>query len=337
MCKINILVLDVAAESSGALTILNEFYAEFSTDSENMYFLCVSKVELESNLSVKILSFPWVKRSWFHRLWFELVTVRSLIKRYAVGEVYSLQNVLPPRIKQDKKLYLQLTLPFTDHKFNLLKEPIFWVYQHIIGRMIKMSARSANKVIVQTEWFKNKLAQSCKIPLERIIVKRPTVKVDNLQLFDDGKWNHVFFYPATPQSYKNHFTLLKAMDLLRVGGVCDYKVVLTLHQNELPNNCRVYFERNKDNLQFLGSIPYDEAMAYYSQSVLVFPSLIESFGLPLIEASACKAPVLVADEEYSREILESYDKCWFFDALNAKELSILMLDMLQKKHVGSLA
>lgn len=337
MCQINVLVLDVAAESSGALTILNEFYSEFSADSGNVYFLCVSEVELEPNSNVIILRFPWVKRSWFHRLWFELVTVRSLIKKLAICEVFSLQNVLPPLIKQDKRLYLQLTLPFTEHKFNLFKEPLFWVYQHIIGRMIKMSAKSANKVIVQTEWFKNKLAQSCNIPLERIIVKRPTVKVDNLQLFDGSKWNHVFFYPATPQSYKNHYTLLKAMDLLRVRGVSDYTVVLTLRQNELPNNCKVFIERNKDNLHFLGSIPYDEVMAYYSQSVLVFPSLIESFGLPLIEASACKAPVLVADKDYSREILESYDKCWFFDALNADELSNLMLDMLQKKHVGHLA
>ena len=50
----NILVLDVAASESGALTILKEYYEKAKQDTENHYIFCVSTTELESINNVDV-------------------------------------------------------------------------------------------------------------------------------------------------------------------------------------------------------------------------------------------------------------------------------------------
>ena len=50
-------------------------------------------------------------------------------------------------------------------------------------------------------------------------------------------------------------------------------------------------------IKFLGLIP-DETLPdfYNSLDVFVFPTAIEGYGLPIVEAMACKKPVVVLDD-----------------------------------------
>lgn len=50
-------------------------------------------------------------------------------------------------------------------------------------------------------------------------------------------------------------------------------------------------------VKFLGLIPDDELCAFYqSIDLFVFPTFIEGFGLPAVEAMACKKPVVLLDD-----------------------------------------
>ena len=52
----------------------------------------------------------------------------------------------------------------------------------------------------------------------------------------------------------------------------------------------------EERVRFLGAVPYDELPRYYSAArALVFPSFIETFGYPLVEAMAAGTPVLASD------------------------------------------
>ena len=66
-----ILVVDVAAEHSGALTILNQFREEFENDKENEYFVLVSKLNFQNTDNIKYFSYPWIKKSRLYRLFFD--------------------------------------------------------------------------------------------------------------------------------------------------------------------------------------------------------------------------------------------------------------------------
>jgi len=64
-------------------------------------------------------------------------------------------------------------------------------------------------------------------------------------------------------------------------------------------------------VHFLGAIPYRDMLAYYrGAAVFVFPSLIETFGHPLLEAMLAGSPIVAADIPSFREIAE--DVALFF-------------------------
>ena len=58
-----------------------------------------------------------------------------------------------------------------------------------------------------------------------------------------------------------------------------------------------------DHVQFLSGVPLDELRNLYQKcEALVYPSLIEGFGLPPLEAMACGRPAIVSDTELSHEL-----------------------------------
>ncbi|MDD4278395.1 MAG: glycosyltransferase family 1 protein [Candidatus Sumerlaeales bacterium] len=68
------------------------------------------------------------------------------------------------------------------------------------------------------------------------------------------------------------------------------------------------------------------AQIYKSARMLVFPSTEEGFGIPVIEALACRCPVLLSDIDVLREV--SGNIAQYFDPKNKKELAekIVKLD-----------
>ncbi|MDE0885895.1 MAG: glycosyltransferase family 1 protein [Myxococcota bacterium] len=58
-----------------------------------------------------------------------------------------------------------------------------------------------------------------------------------------------------------------------------------------------------DRIHLVGAVPYEEIIGYYAESDLfIFPSYLETFGHPLLEALAAEVPVIAADIPVFREI-----------------------------------
>ena len=57
---------------------------------------------------------------------------------------------------------------------------------------------------------------------------------------------------------------------------------------------------------------------YNQYDAIIFPSLIESLGLPIIEATKMRMPIIVSDLPYSREINSSYTQ--YFNPKSTKSL-----------------
>lgn len=65
-----IMVFDVPAETGGALTILKQYHEAAIKDKENEWYFVISTPNLIESSNVRILRFPWVKKSWVHRMYF---------------------------------------------------------------------------------------------------------------------------------------------------------------------------------------------------------------------------------------------------------------------------
>ena len=71
----------------------------------------------------------------------------------------------------------------------------------------------------------------------------------------------------------------------------------------------------------------EEVFERYTNSILIFPSYVESFGLPLLEARLSGTYILASDRSFSREILEGYDKASFFEADDCLKLTQSICDL----------
>lgn len=333
----NVMVFNVAAESSGALSILLDFYEDIKNikNQDVNWFFVLGLPGLDETDKIKVLRFPWIKKSWFHRLFFDNVIAPRLVKRYKIDKILSFQNVTIPHVKVEQTIYMHNSLPFVEHKFKIFENTKLWIYQNIIGRIIVKSIKKAKNTIVQSYWIKQRCLEKAKIPEDRITVIPPKLEIKVNEFYDYNSLPYnKFFYPATAFSYKNHSVIIDACKILLNKDVSNYSVLFTLTGQENSYSSNLFEEVNKNQLpiEFAGHLERDQVMKNYSKMILLFPSYIETFGLPLLEAKMHKDIIVASDCEFSNEILADYNNVIFFNHYNALELAEIMNMLISNQY-----
>ena len=86
----------------------------------------------------------------------------------------------------------------------------------------------------------------------------------------------------------------------------------------------------QDSVYFLGHIPDQDLIALYQMATcLVFPSLYEGFGLPVVEAMAAGCPVITTTSSSLPEV--AGDAALLVDPLQAKEITAAMHQVSQNE------
>ncbi len=327
-----ILVYDTAADSGGAVTVLESFYEEFSKDTKNRYVFVLGRYELQRTENIRVLRYPWVKKSPLHRLYFEWFKAPRIIKKYRIDRVLSLQNITLPRAGVPQDVYEHNALPFSEYRFRLRDGYRPWLTQQLLGRMMKRSIRRARKVMVQTRWMKEAIVRQCGIPGEKVEVKFPAVEMLQTEAWQLDNARPAFLYPANASAYKNHRTLLAACKLLKERGLSDYRMIWTVtgEENDGIREMKKAAERERLPIEFRGPVPRRELFDLYASSVLVFPSYVETVGMPLLEAQSVKAPLLAADCLYARDIAGDYERAEFLPVFEAEAWCAAMQKWLEK-------
>ena len=325
------MVFDVPAEGGGALTVLHDFYDEYKNDQKNEYIFVVSLPELQETNNIKVLRYPWIKKSWVHRIFFDNFIAPSLIKKYEIDKVLSLQNIIIPHAKVSQNVFVHNALPFSEYRFAFNENALLWVYQNIIGGKIKKSIKKADSVIVQTNWMKKIIVDQLDVEEQKIKVKRPNLNIEVKKKYEEPiEGIPTFFYPASGIVFKNHNVIIDACLKLKEEGISNYKVVFTLRQNENEYIKELYTKIMNNNLpiEFVGTLKCEEVFEMYSKSVLIFPSYIETVGLPLLEAKLHNCPIIASDSVFAHEILENYGNVTYFDSFDSVALSLLIKSAL---------
>ena len=326
-----ILIYDIAAEYGGAVSILNYYYQLHKQDKSNQYVYILSSYHLSNTDNIQVINIPVVKKSWFHRLWFDFVGVKKYLKQYDFDECISLQNTVVPCFKKKQTLYCHNALPYAEYRYSIIENKKLWLYQNIIGKLFNISARRADSIIVQTEWMKKALIK-CGVYGDKISVQFPVVEIPQGYMYRKQKTVH-FLYPANGADFKNHKVIVDACSELLSRGIYDFSVTFTLNGNESRSVAELFERTRKENIpiNWIGMIERASLFDYYTKSVLVFPSFIETVGLPLYEASKVGCPILVADCAYSRDVVGSYDKIKFFNYNDAKRLADYMVQEINSR------
>lgn len=102
-----------------------------------------------------------------------------------------------------------------------------------------------------------------------------------------------FLYVGRHDHYKNLQRLIRAFSLLKESDL-KLKIAGTVDQKNTPLLKTLVMELGlRDRVEFLAYVPYADLPRLINQAIaLVFPSLWEGFGLPVLEAMACGTPVI---------------------------------------------
>lgn len=162
----------------------------------------------------------------------------------------------------------------------------------------------ADLVIVASEWARQDVVSHLGIPSSKIaIVEVPpvlraypvpdaaTVEETRLELHLPPRF---IYYPAQTWPHKNHIRLLEAIALIRDRHGVDVDLVCSGSQNahfaEIERTVRRL--RLQERIRFLGFVePIEIQSLYRLARCMVFPSLFEGWGLPVVEAFSVGLPV----------------------------------------------
>lgn len=333
-----ILVYDVAAEDGGGLFVLKNFYEDVIKlqDNENQWFFLVSTDEVQTVRNIKVIRNTKIKTSYAHRIVFELLELPKLLRKIQPDLIISLQNAPIGHCKVRQFVYLHQSLQYCPKKFSFLKsdERRTAFRQHIICNFYKKELPKSEHIFVQTEWIKNATIEWIHYPSNKITVV-PVSLDDSIFPIEKyvGQKSRVFFYPARAEMYKNHEVVIDACRILKKAGYTDFKVLFTIKKEDGEYACRLVEKSRGLPIEFIGTITYENVWKYYSQSILLFPSYLETCGLPMLEAKIANCRILASDMPFSHEALDGYVNASFFKYNDATDLSNAMKSLLDNpKH-----
>jgi glycosyltransferase involved in cell wall biosynthesis len=122
------------------------------------------------------------------------------------------------------------------------------------------------------------------------------------------------FYPANPWKHKNHEVLLRALRLLRDERRRRLDVVLSGFGLDDRSAILALAESHgvREQVHPVGYLSVEElAYLYRRADMLVFPSLFEGFGIPLVEAMTVGCPIVASNVTSLPEI--GGDAAEYFD------------------------
>jgi glycosyltransferase involved in cell wall biosynthesis len=111
-------------------------------------------------------------------------------------------------------------------------------------------------------------------------------------------------YPSHIGDHKNVDFLPKVLKDLNDAGL-EARLTLTATEDESANGIALatWFEENRESVNFKGPVSWHEVRSLFlDHDILLFPSLSEAFGHPLIEGMTTGMPILASDCDWAREI-----------------------------------
>ncbi|WP_237051294.1 glycosyltransferase family 4 protein [Magnetospirillum sp. ME-1] len=304
--KVRVIINALHAKSGGGVTYLRNILPHLAAADglELHLFLHLDQFELfgtpPENVRLHLLDFP---NSFIRLMAWEQVALPILAYEMGADVTFSLANY-GPLLAPNPVIVLRNSLAVVRREYRLSK----WAYWIALAAATLVSLVGCRAAIAVSDYARRTLA----FGMPALFKGKTTVIHHGV----DAR-----FVPADlPQSrrpdellvvsdvyvQKNLHTLIRAMAVVRRSHpevrliIAGRLVDLDYHQEllRLAAECGV-----GDALEFLGGQPPGRLLELYRRcTAFIFPSTVETFGNPLVEAIACGAPVLCSDSAAMPEV-----------------------------------
>lgn len=338
--KTNIIAVNATAlDKSGALTVLKQFIKHAGNDLL-YHYICFIPADLGIDKPNNITFIEVTKMGWLNRILWDGFRFQAYLNKHRINcvKVVSLQNTTM-NVKVKQIVYLHQSIPFTKIKWSIFKKEQFklYLYKHFYKFFIFLYCNKDTEFVVQVPWMKKALCSSSNVDESNVHVIRPDVllpTLSNEEIFCKVPCiERIFLYPATPYFYKNHMVIIEALKILKAKDkLINLKFQVTFTKESYPKFVKeVNAYGLSQYIDYLGLIPYEDLVVKYQKAdVILFPSYVETFGLPLAEGASFGKPILCSDLPFSQDILSHYPGAVFLNHEDPQLWARAIENMLQK-------
>jgi len=184
-------------------------------------------------------------------------------------------------------------------------------------RVYGWTVRRSRIVVAISEHGRQTLIERYGVAPER--VRAIHLAVDHARFFpDESPRGDYLLYPARPWPHKNHARLYAAFAHARRERP-QLRLVLTGEGD---------FGNVPDGVDVRGRVSTDELVSLYrGAAAVVFPSLYEGFGMPVVEAMACGCPVACSNVTSLPEVVG--DAARLFDPRDVDDIAAAIDEVLR--------
>lgn len=279
----------------------------------------------------------------FQRVWFDFVAFRRILKEEGVRPdvIVSLQNTGVRCRCERSVIYYHQSLPLYSYHYRGFGRyaRTYYFYHYLYPLYVRLFLQKNTFVAVQTEAIKKAFSDKYRFPLHKMGVYMPSIKGVEKKDIDDWRYEagtYNFLFPANPSPYKEHMTIayaLKQIYLSNVDLARQIRIHFTAQRGSMKNLEQYIVENGMDsNFVFHGIVPHSQLVAMLNNSHgLLFPSLIETLGLPLIEAASLGVAVIVNRLEYAHEALGGYEGTTYVDVHDYEAWARIIMSCCERK------
>lgn len=217
------------------------------------------------------------------------------------------------------------------HQSNLIKPSVNpysskSITFKVMRKLFEWNLKDVKYFIVQSGIMKDELIQSYpKLAGKVKVISQPAPvwfeKRERKVLA--SKSGMTFFYPAAGYPHKNH-KFIQKLDKKGIFKAYVHEMIVTLNDSELQ-----YSFASNSKIKNVGRLSPQQCIDYYSQvDALFFPSIAESYGLPLVEAMIAGLPILCADLPYAHWMCD--DEAIYFNPTDVNS-AFLAIQELKKR------
>ncbi len=187
-------------------------------------------------------------------------------------------------------------------------------------RIITVSAFSKADIIKHYPFTRHKIEVVANSADARFIPATEEVKERIKEKYTGGK--EYFLYVGSIHPRKNLIQLLKAFSSFKKRQQTNMQLILAgrmAWKNQAFQNALSTFKFRND-VKLTGYLPFEELVELTGSAyAMVYPSLWEGFGLPVLEAMKCGVPVLCSGNSALTET--GGEAAIYFDPLNADDIT----------------
>lgn len=316
--------------SGGPLTILRDCLKELSQSGLNSEYQIIALVYSKDNCyydNVIYIEFPKAKNR-IYSYFMEYYGLKRLSVRINPFLWISLTDKTPNVYSDNLAVYLHNPTPFFKISIkDFVYSPFLLLYVLFYKRVCAINVKKNDRLIVQQDWLRDAYTKIFRFPKNRCIVFPPTLKTTtNESSKHNSSDKKTFLFASLPRGFKNFEIICKANSILLERGITEHNIILTLKGDESRYAKSIVSRFSKfNNISFVGVLKAKILKDYYGKSdCLIFPSRLETWGLPISEYSIYNKPMLLADLPYAHNTAAGSKYVAFFNPYDAIQLADYM-------------